>query len=347
MYKLFPSTVLIEATNICNLGCTFCEANCTVNKGLKRIELLPDQLDFMLQKIAPQIINIVFQGDCEPTLNRFLPELVAVAAKFTNSIAVVTNGTKLEQPASQQLIDAGMNWFAFSIDDHRRDIYNQLRIRADLPQVIDNLRQIIAIRDHSQPNLHTVVHKIVFPHDTLQDLIDFVEYFYLDVGVNQITFAPLVEMGDIKVRQWLILRNQLENALLNKGMFVNLREFGNYPYKTTHKYCGTNLLFINHQGELSPCGLHVRQARNFGNLLHDSIAEIEARPIFQDFHRFWFNRDYAGPLPSKCEDCYLLKGHYHRYSLNEGHQQGLQFVERFAQPSESSSIQLYPSTIES
>lgn len=341
-----PSTVLIEPTNICNLGCSFCEANCTVNKGLKRQEILPEQLDLMLDKIQQYIINLVFQGDCEPTLNRYLPELVKVAAKYTDSIALVTNGTRLTEDLTYQLLDNGMNWFALSIDDHRREIYNNIRLRADLNNVLANLRRLLRVRDTQKPNLHVVVHKIVFPHDSLDDLIEFVKFFYLDCGVNQITFAPLVEVGDIKVREWLVLRNQLENALLGEGIYINLREFGNYPYKTLHKYCGTNLLFINHKGELSPCGLHVRQGKTFGNLLTDSLEAICEQPRFQEFHEFWSTKDYTRPLPDHCEDCYLLKGHYHRYTLNEGHRAGLAFAEKLnpALLEYASSIAVNPAT---
>jgi radical SAM protein with 4Fe4S-binding SPASM domain len=295
---------------------------------LKRREILPAELDLMLGKLQPYIANVVFQGDCEPTLNRYLPELVNVAAKYTTSIAMVTNGTRLTDELTRQLIAGGMSWFALSIDDHRREIYNNVRIRADLDNVVEHLRRLVRIRDTEQPNLHIVVHKIVFPTDTLASLIEFVKFFYLDVGVSQITFAPLVEVGDIKVREWLILRNQLESALLSESIYINLREFGNYPYKTIHKYCGTNLFFINHLGDLSPCGLHVRLGKTFGNLLTDTLDDIAARANFQDFHQFWSAKDYSAPLPSQCDNCYLLKGHYHRYTLNEGLKAGLAFADK-------------------
>jgi hypothetical protein len=106
--SFLPSTVLIEPTNMCHLGCSFCEANCTVNKGLKRREILPEDLDVMLVQIQPYITNVVFQGDCAPTLNRYLPELVSVAPKYTTSIAVVTNGTRLTDDPTRRLIANGM-----------------------------------------------------------------------------------------------------------------------------------------------------------------------------------------------------------------------------------------------
>ena len=323
---LFPSTVLIEPTNKCNLGCTFCEANCTVNSHIDIHNLTPDELRIALSKINDLITNIVFQGDCEPTVNPLILELVKVARAFTQSIALVTNGTRLREKLNRELIKTGVNWFSISIDDHRPDIFNSLRLRADLDRLKNNLRNLISIRNNEKPDIHVAIHKIVFPHDTLETLKEFVYEFYLDFGVNQISFSPLVEMGDIKIKEWLKLRNQLESELIEEGIYINLREFGSYPYKTVNKYCGTNLLFINHKGYLSPCGLHQRDGKFFGNLLHESLDEIAQKPIFEDYHNYWLTKDYSRPIPDHCKDCYLLKGHYHRYTLNEGHNKGLEFL---------------------
>jgi radical SAM protein with 4Fe4S-binding SPASM domain len=324
--NFFASTVLVEAINKCNLACDFCEANCTANQHLPRREISPEALAVMLEKLERLIVNVVFQGDCEPTLNRRLPELVEVAARFTSSVALVTNGTQLREAYVRELIARGVSWFALSIDDHRPEVFNRLRPPADLDVLLGHLARLTAIRDNESPHVHVVVHKIVFPNDDLDSLKAFVRRFYLEHGVNQITFAPLVEQGTIKCPDWLTLRNRLEVELLDEGIYINLREFGAYPYKTTHRYCGTNLLFIDHQGELSPCGLHVRRHRGFGNLLTQSLEEIGASERFVEFHRYWQNRRYAEPLPSYCQDCFVLKGHYHRYTLNEGHQRGLQFL---------------------
>ena len=323
--NLFASTVLVEAINKCNLACGFCEANCTANRHVPRREMSPQSLATMLEKLERLIVNVVFQGDCEPTLNRRLPELVEVAARFTSSVALVTNGTQLREAYVRELITRGVNWFAISIDDHRPEVFNRLRPPANLDVLLGHLSRLTKMRDAESPHVQVAVHKIVFPSDDLDSLKAFVRRFYLDHGVNQITFSPLVEQGDIKCGDWLALRNQLESELIAEGVYINLREFGAYPYKTAHRYCGTNLLFIDHRGELSPCGLHVRRQRGFGNLLTQSLEEISSGERFLEFHRYWKNRRYAEPLPAHCQDCFVLKGHYHRYTLNEGHQQGLQF----------------------
>jgi radical SAM protein with 4Fe4S-binding SPASM domain len=322
----FPATVVVEPTNKCNLACTFCEANCSVNGHLPKIDLSAGDLEIALEKLRPHIVNVVLQGDCEPTLNPALPDLAAVAARRAAGVAVVTNGTRADEPYLRQLIEAGVGTFAFSIDDHRPAVFERLRRPASLERVLGNLRRLVQIRDQERPDLHVIAHKIVFPEDDAETIKAYVRALYRDVGVSQITCAPLIQEGDVKSKSWLSLRNQVESELFEEDLFVNLRDFAPFPYRTLHKYCGTHLHFIDHRGNLSPCTLHVRQGRNFGNLVRQPLAEIAADPRFREFHAFWQARRYQRPFPSHCEDCFLLKGNYHRYTLNEGHARGLRFA---------------------
>ena len=66
---LFYSTLLIEPTNVCNLKCKMCEARCSAEKNIVPKFLNSKDLDLMLSKLSPYVTNIVFQGDCEPTMH--------------------------------------------------------------------------------------------------------------------------------------------------------------------------------------------------------------------------------------------------------------------------------------
>ena len=117
---LFGTTALVEPTNVCNLKCVMCEAKCTVDADKLEIEhMQPEELDIMLGKLQGYINNVVFQGDCEPTMNPKLEELVRVARKYTNQVAIVTNGMALTPDRIDSLLESGVSWFALSIDDHR------------------------------------------------------------------------------------------------------------------------------------------------------------------------------------------------------------------------------------
>ena len=163
---LFNSTVLIEPTNICNLKCTMCEARCTVESGLHKAKyLLPKDLDIILNKLRNYVSNIVFQGDCEPTLNPYLPDLVKIARKYTEQVALVTNGLKLTKEKAELLIENGISWFAISIDDYREEKYNLIRKYSDFNTVIKNLDSLISIRDLKQSHVYIVTHQVVFFND--------------------------------------------------------------------------------------------------------------------------------------------------------------------------------------
>ena len=318
---LFNSTVLVEPTNICNLKCVMCEARCTVEAGMNKAEyLMPDDFDLILSKLEKYISNVVFQGDCEPTLNPYLPELVKVASKYTKQIAIVTNGTMLKPELTDNLIKSGVNWFALSIDDYRKNIYNGIRKYSDYDKVMNNLKYLIKYRNEKMRSLYIVTHKIVFPDNTKEDLIGYINYFYKKMGVNKVTFAPLVSEGNIKEKNWLIERNHLENELIARDIQINLKDFANYPYMVNHKYCGTNLFFISHEGNFAPCGLHTRDHKIFGNLIEENLDDIIKRRDFIEYHEYWSNRKFDQDAPKICENCYLLRSPYFRYCLDDGYE---------------------------
>ncbi|MGP1411991.1 MAG: radical SAM protein [Peptoanaerobacter stomatis] len=317
---LFNSTVLVEPTNICNLKCIMCEARCTVETGLNDAEyLLPEQLDTALKKLKAYISNVVFQGDCEPTLSPYLPELVKIARKYTEQIAIVTNGVALTHEKIDRLIENGTSWFAFSIDDYREKKYNAIRTYSSFKKVMTNLDYLIKIRDTMKKNIYIVTHKIIFQEDKMKDLEEYINFFYLKQGVNKITFAPIVKMGNIENGNWLLMRNELENKLISRGIQINLKDFANYPYMSNHKYCGTNLFFISHEGDFAPCGLHTRDKKIFGNLLSDEIVDIMKRKSFIEYHEYWYNKRFDNCAPEICKNCYLLRSPYFRYCLDDSY----------------------------
>jgi len=126
-------------------------------------------------------------------------------------------------------------------------------------------------------------------------------------------------MGNIENENWLLMRNKLENQLISRGIQINLKDFANYPYMSNHKYCGTNLFFIDHEGNFAPCGLHTRDKKIFGNLLFDEISDIIKREAFIEYHEYWYHRKFESCVPEICKNCYLLRSPYFRYCLDDSY----------------------------
>ncbi|MCX8130377.1 MAG: radical SAM protein [Clostridia bacterium] len=315
---LFPSTVMIEPGNSCNLKCKMCEAGCSITTNKEKAFMTPEQLKIILNKLERYVVNIVFQGDCEPTLNPHLPELIKTASEYAKQISIVSNGTLLNERKVRSFIENGLSWFAISIDDHRPEVYNSIRIGADYEKLIENLKVILKLRDTETPKVNVVVHKIVFPEDTPDTLKEFLRTFYCKFGVNKIVLVPLVKEGVIQINNWIEMRNRLENELLQEGIDINLRDFASYPYKTLYKYCGTSLFFVNHKGYFSPCGMHSQTCKGFGNLLKEELEDIASKDSFINYHKFWSERRYNDDVPEICEGCFIFSGSYFSYCLDEG-----------------------------
>lgn len=322
MYKynfLYPATVMIEPTNICNLNCKMCQARCSMVPDLEKRFMTPEQLRVILDKLKGYITNIVFQGDCESTLSPYLPELCKIAAEYSDSICLVTNGTMLTEGLIERLIVSGVTQFSLSIDDHRPEEYEAIRVGASYADVMENLDALIRIRNQKYPSVYLLIHKVVFQDDTIDDLLDFYQTFMVKHPVDRVTISPEIFWGLVAVEDWAIFRNTLENALLKQGRAVNLRDYENYPYRAVHKYfCGTNLFSVSYQGDLNPCPLHANECNKFGNLLVEDLETIRQKEIFQEFHRFWLEKKYSSPRPAVCDNCYVLNNPYFYYCLDDG-----------------------------
>jgi radical SAM protein with 4Fe4S-binding SPASM domain len=317
---LFPSTVVIEPTNICNLKCIMCEAKCSAKNKVKKEELTPENLEIMLEKLKDYIVNIAFQGDCEPTLHSQLPQLIKIASKYTNHISSVSNGTRLSNELVDSLIENGLSLFSISIDDHRPEKYNDIRVGADFDKVMENLDYIIKKKEDSKNKIQIIVHKIIFPDNTLEDAKEFIKFFTNKHPVDKVTIAPWVDYGSVqcKISDWIKFRNQLENELIDENIYMNLRDYENYPYRTAHKYyCGTNLFFIDYEGNLKSCPIHSGSEKSFGNLLASSLDDIAEGECFKEYHKFWLEKRYGEKLPYMCDNCYILNGEYYCYALDD------------------------------
>lgn len=316
---LFPSTLVIEPANVCNLSCVMCEANCTVNKHINNVVFITvDQMNKIINNLKGYISNIVFQGDCEPTMNPHLPEMVGLASKLVKNIAVVTNGTMLNKERALQFVKNGVTWFSISIDDYRAEKYDRIRVGTSFVRTMDNLSNLIEIRDKGENHFIISLHKIVFPEDTLSDIIDFINKFYVELGVNRISLASLVSKGVMKVKNLSDLIKEAEEHFKNKGIAIDISDPSPYPHcEKIHEYCGSNLFFVNYLGEFKPCPFHSRSRYSFGSLYRQNIEEIVNNPLFTKYHQFWQNEDFNGELPVICMNCFFLqeKIRTHKISL--------------------------------
>lgn len=121
-----PRTCIWSITGVCNLRCVHCENNC----GEKGANELP--FDRMLQ-VAEELRQLgcktVEVTGGEPLLHKRWDELCTRLSSLGMQVAIITNGTLLDDEALDRALDAGVGVFAISIDGMQK-VHDATRLRA-------------------------------------------------------------------------------------------------------------------------------------------------------------------------------------------------------------------------
>jgi MoaA/NifB/PqqE/SkfB family radical SAM enzyme len=142
-FSLHPSInrlgkVYIEPTNRCNLDCRTCMRN-DWNETLGLMKkgtfhaIVEDLKGFTP---AP---SVFFGGLGEPLLHPDIVDMVAHAKTFSPWVELITNGTLLSLDMSKKLMDAGLDMLWMSLDGATPESYADVRLGAELPNVMKNL----------------------------------------------------------------------------------------------------------------------------------------------------------------------------------------------------------------
>jgi MoaA/NifB/PqqE/SkfB family radical SAM enzyme len=84
---------------------------------------------------------VFFGGFGEPLFHPKIVEMVARAKSLGAWVELVTNGTRLTSDLARDLIAAGLDVLWVSIDGATPESYADVRLGAELPQVLDNVRR--------------------------------------------------------------------------------------------------------------------------------------------------------------------------------------------------------------
>lgn len=148
--KLLPpvnhlARVYIEPTNQCNLDCVTCMRN-VWEEPPGRME--PVIFERILEGIVhfSSLPDVFFGGFGEPLSHPNILEMVHKTKAMGTSVELITNGILLDDRKIKGLIDAGLDWLWVSLDGATPESYEDVRLGAALPQVIENLKRMHELR---------------------------------------------------------------------------------------------------------------------------------------------------------------------------------------------------------
>jgi MoaA/NifB/PqqE/SkfB family radical SAM enzyme len=141
-----PAKVYVEPTTRCNLTCRTCIRNAWEGSPGDMTEATFTRLLDGLAGFDP-VPAVLFGGFGEPLAHPGIVEMVGrVKAVGAARVELVTNGCLLDEDMSGRLIKAGLDTLWVSLDGIRPESYDDVRLGALLPDVLENLRLFREVR---------------------------------------------------------------------------------------------------------------------------------------------------------------------------------------------------------
>jgi MoaA/NifB/PqqE/SkfB family radical SAM enzyme len=152
----FPVHLLIEPSSACNLRCVMCfQADKSFTRkpyiGMMDLGIFREAIDQAAEG-GTGAISLLSRG--ESLLNKNFPEMLRYASdkKTFFDLKLNTNATHLDERMCHELLSSNMNVIVFSVDSHKKEIYEEIRIRSNFEKVLGNIRRLRDIRDSQYPN---------------------------------------------------------------------------------------------------------------------------------------------------------------------------------------------------
>lgn len=306
----FPSTIMIELTNHCNLACTICPREYEYGKEMSIGMMGTDQAKKIIDEVYPYLDSIGLTGMGETFLYKDLPEIVDYI-KNKNKGIIISVSTNAVLPGFiekvEKVIDK-IDTIQISIDG-LNDVYNSIRIKSDFNLLNDNIQSLAQMCKKSSTDLmlNMVVTKENYMH--MAELVKYAEktgIHYMDFtlfNLASVTGFPVSYYEFYKSKEFLDAVSELEKAIsetkkvsVTSRNFKTDNSFQKCPFPWTHFY-------ISQDGYVPPCcAKPFPKEKNFGNMKNEKLIDILNNEEFRNWRTLWYNNE----TPAFCEKCHFV-----------------------------------------
>ena len=137
--------IYIEPTVSCNLECITCFRNAWSEVNGKMSDETFAAIFASLQQLDP-LPSVYFGGIGEPLFHPRTLEWVKQVKALGGKVELITNATMLTEKIARRVIESGLDVMWVSLDGASPETYADVRLGAEFPKVMENLRRFDSIR---------------------------------------------------------------------------------------------------------------------------------------------------------------------------------------------------------
>jgi len=307
----FPSTIMLELTNRCNLACTTCPREYEYGKAMEQGAILVNHAKKIIDELWCYLDSIGLTGMGETFLYKEIEEIVNYIKSKNRGIiiSVSTNAILPDFIERVKLLIGKIDTIQISIDG-LNEIYEQIRKNAKFNKLVNNLQQLIKLSDNTPTDL--MLNMVVTKENYFQmaDLIDFAEKIgikYIDFtkfNLASVTKIDLSYYDFYKTPEFNLALQKLEdkiksteNMVISYHSFYDKGSFQNCRFPFSHFYICWN-------GFVVPCcAKPFPKEKNFGNVFEGSVMQILNGKNYQQWRELWFKNR----TPDFCKKCHMVE----------------------------------------
>lgn len=271
--KDFPSQIIVDITEVCNLECIHCPHSEFKKSDLYAARKLSPELNKkMVDEVAKygqgKTQYIRYTSDGEPLLHPQCYEMIEYAIRNSGVyVTLTTNGTIMNDEKIQRLLKAGVHMIDISLDAYKEETYSKIRRKGDLNVTRANVLNLIKWKKELNANTKVVV-SFVEQSDNKTETKDF-EAFWKEQGADYVLIRRLHTFSGAK-----------EGLAEQKRQTINVdRRPCLYPWER---------IVLNANGDLAYCP-----------------TEWGHRAFIADYEKTTINKVWQGEFYQKLRDAHL------------------------------------------
>lgn len=280
----FPSSLMIEPTNACNLRCPTCPTGAgKMNRPVHNMKL--EEFKGIIDQVRGRVFSVVLWNYGEPFLHKNILDMVAYADAAGIQTIVSTNGhffPSLEY--CRQVVKSKLQKLIICLDGLDQQTISRFRGKADFQSIVDGMRYMVqAKKELGSATPEMQLQFILMKYNQHQK--DDARRLAKELGIDIFCLKPVgIDMNDPQFEQLAaeLLPDDLEGSHFQRDIDGKISLRGKAPDEC---WWLNNVAVINSNGDVVPCCYDLYSAHVMGNVNETPLGEIWRGPKYRKFRR--------------------------------------------------------------